>query len=382
MSVTNVVNIINVLRQPSLHLRGVGNIYVYDDSITVGNSSVTARCHIDGIEGDKVIKCYFRKKQNTAIIYASGFYPDALDIYSINGDVTSIDVVVMEWHEGETLDKYILSDTCDFNLLSRNFDAMALELIEAEYAHGDIKPENIVIAADGSMHLVDLDATWNEDVAECSAEEYGTATFNTPLRPIIRRDKHIDDHAIAIISVILATLRADSSLLEEFTKYGTLQLYVEDNNELLDTIAEILFKAGDVSHHNIVSTIKNFGGKIYNIEQLIRRAVSSAQMLDADMDAINSMKRLYREASMRREGVRELEKQANTSSVDWSFEDDERLVVWTLEGCDATTIAQRLNRTTKELEMRLAELGIPTERLKDIDLRREMELRGKRLAHH
>ena len=85
---------------------------------------------------------------------------------------------------------------------------------------------------------------------------------------------------------------------------------------------------------------------------------------------------------MRREGVRELEKQANTSSVDWSFEDDERLVVWTLEGCDATTIAQRLNRTTKELEMRLAELGIPTERLKDIDLRREMELRGKRLAHH
>ena len=69
-------------------------------------------------------------------------------------------VVVMEWVEGEPLDLYVsrhLGDSDALSMLSYRFNRMAAWLLAQPFAHGDLKPDNILVRADGSPVLVDYD---------------------------------------------------------------------------------------------------------------------------------------------------------------------------------------------------------------------------------
>ena len=60
------------------------------------------------------------------------------------------DVVVDDWIEGITLHESVMrsadsGDKAHLSNLARQFDRLALELLESDWAHGDLQPENILL---------------------------------------------------------------------------------------------------------------------------------------------------------------------------------------------------------------------------------------------
>ena len=64
---------------------------------------------------------------------------------------TEFPVLLMDWVEGKTLDKYLrenLDDKYALEMLAYRFSQMAQWLIPQPFAHGDLKPDNILVRED------------------------------------------------------------------------------------------------------------------------------------------------------------------------------------------------------------------------------------------
>ena len=69
----------------------------------------------------------------------------------------------MDWVEGVTLDKYVhqhISDKYVLQLITYQFCKMAAWLMSQPFAHGDLKPDNILVTEDGTLVLVDYDGMY------------------------------------------------------------------------------------------------------------------------------------------------------------------------------------------------------------------------------
>ena len=69
-------------------------------------------------------------------------------------------VLLMDWTEGITLDTYLkthLHDCYALQLLTFRFCRMSAWLLSQPFAHGNLKPDNILVKEDGSLVLVDYD---------------------------------------------------------------------------------------------------------------------------------------------------------------------------------------------------------------------------------
>lgn len=213
---------IDLLADPACWTRtlGVVDVLMKDASgrpqCFVGNRSVVFKIRHNGRV--RMLKCYTRPKPNLRRIYGEHCLRDELFI----SDRTSgeyVDVVVMDWVEGRSLRRAIadaLGDTEAVSRLSAEFDRFALELLEADWAHGDLKPDNIIVDCEGRMHAIDFDAVYRPDLADTGSDESGTAAFQHPLRTAALYDKSMDDYPAALISTALHALSADGSLHRRF----------------------------------------------------------------------------------------------------------------------------------------------------------------------
>ncbi|MDE6070914.1 MAG: protein kinase, partial [Alistipes sp.] len=119
---------------------------------TAGNSAAVFRIRHEG----KVhaLRCYFRPMRHLAEIYGERFLPQELYLHTDPDRGEWVDVVLNDWIEGETLHTVveqaaIRKDTERLARLSAAFDRLALALVSDDRAHGDLKPENIIVATDG-----------------------------------------------------------------------------------------------------------------------------------------------------------------------------------------------------------------------------------------
>lgn len=118
-------------------------------------------------------------------------------------------VVVMEWVEGETLDAYVrrnLTDKYALATLSYRFNRMAAWLLAQPFAHGDLKPDNIIVRADGTLVMVDYDGMFVPAMKGEKARETGSPGYRHPLRTDADFSEHIDDFSIALIALSLKAL--------------------------------------------------------------------------------------------------------------------------------------------------------------------------------
>lgn len=133
---------------------------------------------------------------------------------------TEFPVLLMDWVEGKTLDKYLrenLDDKYVLEMLAYRFSQLAQWLIPQPFAHGDLKPDNILVREDGSLVLVDYDGMYVPAMKGQKARELGSPDFRHPLRTEKDFDEHIDD--FSLISIILS-LKAISFLPCLWVKYG------------------------------------------------------------------------------------------------------------------------------------------------------------------
>lgn len=134
-------------------------------------------------------------------------------------DETEFPVLLMDWVEGMTLDKYLrenLDDKYALEMLAYRFSQLAQWLIQQPFAHGDLKPDNIIVREDGTLILVDYDGMYVPAMKGQKARELGSPDFRHPNRTENDFDEHVDDFPIISILVSLLGISLSPTLLDEF----------------------------------------------------------------------------------------------------------------------------------------------------------------------
>ena len=128
-------------------------------------------------------------------------------------------VLLMDWIEGETMETYIAAnytDTHAMAMLCYRFCKMAAWLRSQSFAHGDIKPDNIMVRPDGTLTLVDYDGMFVPAMKGQKSPTIGTKDFSHPLRTVDDFDETIDDFALASIALSLKAISLNPSLLQNY----------------------------------------------------------------------------------------------------------------------------------------------------------------------
>lgn len=181
-----------------------------------GNAAVSFRVRYRGER--KMLKCYTRTNENLKTIYGAAYRAKELCVIDMVGRHHWVDCLLMDYVEGRTLDEAICAATteAEFVVLAAGFDRMACELLSSERAHGDLKPENIIVRDDGSMVAIDWDNAFVPSFAGRRSPEIGTAAYQHPARTAEMFDKHVDDYSIAFISTLLHLMAVDESAAEHY----------------------------------------------------------------------------------------------------------------------------------------------------------------------
>ena len=144
-------------------------------------------------------------------------------------------VLLMDWIDGETMETYIAENYQDnyaMAMLCYRFCKMAAWLRSQPFAHGDIKPDNIMVRPDGNLTLVDYDGMFVPAMKGQKSPTIGTKDFSHPLRTVDDFDETIDDFALASIALSLKVIALKPSLLDEYGAADRLLFSAEDYRDL------------------------------------------------------------------------------------------------------------------------------------------------------
>ena len=163
------------------------------------------------------------------------YLEDELFVDTTQGNISNFPIVVMDWVEGVTLDNYLkthLHDPYALQLLAYRFCRMAAWLLSQPFAHGDLKPDNILVKKDGSLVLVDYDGMFVPALQGENASELGSPDFRHPLRTEANFNEHIDDFAIASIALSLKAIALQPALYNQFATADRLLLSASDYRDI------------------------------------------------------------------------------------------------------------------------------------------------------
>ena len=157
-------------------------------------------------------------------------------------------VLLMDWVEGETMEIYISSNYCNqyaMSMLCYRFGKMAAWLRTQSFAHGDIKPDNIIVRPDGSLSLVDYDGMFVPSMKGCKSPTIGIRDFSHPLRTVDDFDETIDDFSLASIALSLKAISMKSTLLDIYGASDRLLFSENDyrnpsNSKVISALQELM----------------------------------------------------------------------------------------------------------------------------------------------
>ena len=216
-----------------------------------GNFAVVFKMYDPQAHKDVAVKCFLKEQEGRAESYqliaqelaytSSSFltpfrYLDKeIFVESQSTNDEEFPVVLMDWVEGETLDRYIQSHLADPNalrLLAFQFSRLASWLLSQPFAHGDLKPDNILVRSDGTLTLVDYDGMYVPAMEGTAARELGSPDFRHPLRTAERFNEHIDDFPLAVILLSLKALSLSPSLWNTYGASDRLLFSAADYRDL------------------------------------------------------------------------------------------------------------------------------------------------------
>ena len=157
-------------------------------------------------------------------------------------------ILLMDWVEGETMEAYIAANYHNqsaMSLLCYRFGKMAAWLRSQSFAHGDVKPDNIIIRPDGSLTLVDYDGMFVSSMKGSKSPTIGTKDFSHPLRTVDDFDETIDDFSLASIALSLKAISMNSTLLDTYGASDRLLFSEKDyrtpsNSKVISALQELM----------------------------------------------------------------------------------------------------------------------------------------------
>ena len=228
---------------------------VYDEAgeivMSSGNFAVVFKMKDESSGKLYAVKCFLREQEGRDIAYQQ--ITDELEYVSSNylcsikylqkelfvdstvSSDTEFPVLLMDWVEGVTLDKYVhqhISDKYALQLITYQFCRMAAWLMSQPFAHGDLKPDNILVTVDGALVLVDYDGMYVPAMQGQKARELGSPDYRHPLRTEDCFNEHIDDFPLALIGMSLKAIALDTSLLQNNAKSDSLLFSESDFKDI------------------------------------------------------------------------------------------------------------------------------------------------------
>ena len=157
-------------------------------------------------------------------------------------------VLLMDWVDGETMEAYIAANYQNqsaMSLLCYRFGRMAAWLRSQSFAHGDVKPDNIIVRPDGSLTLVDYDGMFVPSMKGSQSPTIGTRDFSHPLRTVDDFDETIDDFSLASIALSLKAISMKSTLLDIYGASDRLLFSENDyrnpsNSKVISALQELM----------------------------------------------------------------------------------------------------------------------------------------------
>ncbi len=207
-------------------------------------------------------------------------------------------VLLMDWIEGETMETYIADHYMDnyaMSMLCYRFCKMAAWLRSQPFAHGDIKPDNIMVRSDGTLTLVDYDGMFVPAMKGQKSPTIGTKDFSHPLRTIDDFDETIDDFALASIALSLKAISLNPSLLDEYGASDRLLFsaadYLDLSNSQTFTALQSLLADEEartlMSMFLLASAQKNLSMcsfRLFNMQKPKEEKVWSTEVTDEDLE--------------------------------------------------------------------------------------------------
>ena len=184
-----------------------------------GNTAIVFRIRQGG--RTCALRCFRRRMHRLRAIYGDRLRERELFLFAGSGGGEWVDAVLDEWIEGETLRRQIdtaaaARDTQRLTQLALAFGRLAAAWVADDWAHGDLKPENIVVDAGGALHLIDFDTLFLPAFAGERSPELGTAAYQHPRRTADDFHAALDDYPAALIATALHALRLRPELLDRW----------------------------------------------------------------------------------------------------------------------------------------------------------------------
>ena len=228
---------------------------VYDEAgeivMSSGNFAVVFKMKDESSGKLYAVKCFLREQEGRDIAYQQitdeleyvssnylcsiRYFQKELFVDSTVSSDTEFPVLLMDWVEGVTLDKYVhqhISDKYALQLVTYQFCRMAAWLMSQPFAHGDLKPDNILVTEDGTLVLVDYDGMYVPAMQGQKARELGSPDYRHPLRTEDCFNEHIDDFPLALIGMSLKAIALDTSLLQNNAKTDSLLFSESDFQDI------------------------------------------------------------------------------------------------------------------------------------------------------
>ena len=207
-------------------------------------------------------------------------------------------VLLMDWIEGETMETYIADHYMDnhaMSMLCYRFCKMAAWLRSQPFAHGDIKPDNIMVRPDGTLTLVDYDGMFVPAMKGQKSPTIGTKDFSHPLRTIDDFDETIDDFALASMALSLKAISLNPSLLDEYGASDRLLFSAADYLDLSKskTMTALQGLLADEEARTLMSMFllasakKNLSMcsfRLFGVQKLKEEEVWSTKVTDEDLE--------------------------------------------------------------------------------------------------
>lgn len=283
---------IDALTTPVRRFRTLGEVVPLSDArgevrFYAGNSAA-----VFPVTGGKILKCYIKQPRHTRQIY--GYVASADDpllapcrllereifVHDFLGGGDFHDLVAGELVDGITLETALrrASREGGFVELSAEFDRLSLELLAREWAHGDLKPDNIMVRGDETMCLVDYDAMWVPTLEGETTAEVGTPQYQHVMRDENFYCKAIDDFPIAFISVSLRALALDPSLYARHNRGDNIILYPE-GEAVLDEVMGLFSEHGQWHSLRLAEALRTPVPNIDNLREML--SASAADVVSA-----------------------------------------------------------------------------------------------------
>ncbi len=243
--------------------------------MTDGEKNYAVKCFTREQEGrDENYRLIFEElnKVDSPYILKIKYLEKEIFVDTNQTDKTEFPVLVMDWVEGKTLSTF-LSDIAkeydnnhelwsdketQYNLfelrcMPTNFLWMTKWLLTQPFAHGDLKPDNIVVRENGTCVLIDYDGMFVPSMQGMPIVCGGTQNFRHPYNQNQNLCKAVDNYAIAIIALSLQTFAIRPDLISKSSEFCIVSETDVLSNKYLQRLTEQEELTSDKSFQDLLS---------------------------------------------------------------------------------------------------------------------------------